>query len=295
MKRNLLRGAFSLVLALFISIIVLCGALLGIVEQTVCSPAYLLKTAQSSGYTAQLYDQIAYHWENLLAITGVMEPETIMAVLTPEKVQEDVLSYLESAFTGSPELDTELLQEDLDKALRAYVEAYYPSAEQQTELEQNIRDLVADCISYYRSSIALPGAGRLLGTVSGVRVYFRPVALLLAGVGAVLLLFLVFLQKPRGEVFYYGAIALAADALFLLGIPALVYGYRIIQRLPLAESALKTLMDAFLEGLLRYLERMGWLAVACTVLLLLIYALCRTVGKLLEKQVSAKPEAEETI
>ncbi len=289
MKKTVLRTVFSLILSLFLAMVVLCGAVLGLAAQTVCNPDYMHSTAQNSGYSTQLYEEIAYQWENLLAITGVMEPEPIMAVLTPEKVQEDALHYLDSAFTGTPEMNTDGLKLALESEIRQYVESYYPSAEQKEEMEQNIRDLVADCISSYRSAISVPGAGYLLGAVNRVRGYLLPGILVMAAVAVLLAVFLFFLQKRRAEVLYYGAVAMATDAAFLLGIPALAQSYRVMERLPLSDSALKTLLQSFLKGILDRVENAGWLVAVCVGLLLLGYGSYYVLRKAPKQK--PKPEA----
>ncbi len=279
MKKNTLRTVFSLILALFLSIVLLSGIVLGLAAQTVCSPEYLRNTAKSSGYAAQLYEEIKYQWENFLAITGVMEPEPIMAVLTPEQVEADALHYLDTAFDGAAELNTDELKAALEGKIRQYVENYYPSSEQKEEMEKNIRDLVADCISCYRSAISIPGIGYLFRAVKGVQGYFLPAALILVVAGIGMLVFLFILQERRTEMLYYGVLVATTDAVFLLGIPALAHGYRVLERLPLGASALKTLLQRYLAGVLDWLKNAGWIAAICAVALLLVYVICCAVRK----------------
>ncbi len=273
MKQTVLPVALSGLLALFLSVVTVAGALFYIAGESLCEPTYLMQTAQDSGYTQELYGQIAYKWENLLAITGIQDQEPVMAVLTPEEVAQDALLFLETAYEGSAELDLQQLSVDLETKVREYVDKNYPSAQQQAELEKNILDLVNACISDYRSAVSIPGAGTVLRTLNKIRQYVKPGMYITAGAALVFLVLLFFLQRKRRETLYYTAIALTADSLILLGVPALIYGNRVIERLPLGASAMKTLIDAFLIGILDRMHSAGLLFLLTALLLLLVYGL----------------------
>ncbi len=271
--KKVLQVSFSCILTLFLSLLLLAGTAIDLAKGTVCRPQYLVDIADKSTYAQELYEEIRYEWENLLAITGVTEPTPIMAVLTPERVREDALQYLEDAYTGSPQLSTDALKQELEAEVRRYVNSNYIPLEQRDELEQNITDLVSSCISHYRSSIMLPAAGKILGAVKGIEKYIRPGLHIAAGGAAVLVIFLFFLQRKRRNLFYYAAIAGATDAVLLYSVPELVKHYEIMERLPFGESAMKTLILRYLEDLVGKVKAFGRVFLKATVAAVLAFLL----------------------
>ena len=284
MKTNILAAVFSCILSLFLAVVLLAGSLCVYAQRTVCEPGVLLQVSQECGYSQELYDEIKYKWENLLSITGVMKPEPILEVLTPELVQEDTLVYLHSAYMGASVLDTDELKSHLESKIRDYAYSNNIHATPKEELEQNITDLVNACIQDYQGSITIPLLPRILGAVSGITGYLKIGLYAVSAVGLVLLIFLFFLQRKRRNTLYYTAIATATDAVLLLGLTALADRYELIARLPFEASALKTLISAYLQTLLNKLNTVGSLFLWVTVALLLVYALTCTISALLRSK-----------
>ncbi len=273
MKKRIIATVFSTILSLFLAIVLLATCLCYFARQTVCDPQLLTDIANDSGYTAELYEQIKYKWENLVSITGVTDPDSIMQVLTQEQVQKDALAYLQDAYTGTATIDTE----ELSQALRAKVSDYAYSnnihATPKAELEQNIDDLVAACIQDYKTSIRIPLLPRLLGTVSQIPAYLKT-AIQIGWVSCfVLLVFIFFLQKKRTYTLYFAAISTATNALLLLGGCWLIRENQLIERLPIDISALRTLLCAYLSKLVSQLERFGYLFLQATLVLLAVHLL----------------------
>ena len=276
MKKRILTTVFSCILSLFLAIVLLAGSLCVYARRTVCEPEILLQISQECGYSQELHDEIKYKWENLLSITGVMEPESIIGVLTPESVRENTLKYLHSAYGGTVELDTTDLKSQLDAKIRDYAYSNNIHATPKEELEQNITDLVNACIQDYRGAIAIPLLPRLLGAVSGITGYLEIGLYAAVASSLVLLVFLFFLQRKRWDTFYYAAISTATNAVLLLGLTGLADHYDLIARLPFEASALKTLINAYLQHLLDRLNTMGltflWVAVALALVFALTWA-----------------------
>lgn len=273
MKKKIIATVFSTILSLFLAIVLLATCLCYFARQTVCDPQLLTDIANDSGYTAELYEQIKYKWENLVSITGVTDPDSIMQVLTQEQVQEDALAYLQDAYTGTATIDTE----ELSQALRAKVSDYAYSnnihATPKAELEQNIDDLVAACIQDYKTSIRIPLLPRLLGTVSQIPAYLKT-AIQIGWVSCfVLLVFIFFLQKKRTYTLYFAAISTATNALLLLGGCWLIRENQLIERLPIDISALRALLCAYLSKLVSQLESFGYLFLQATLVLLAVHLL----------------------
>ncbi len=273
MKTKVIRTVFNVVLALFLAVIILAGSLFYLAETSLCNPVYLADTARTSPYTQELYEQIAYDWEDLMAITGILEPQSIMTVLTTERVAQDALHYLNSAYNGTASLPLDDLHEQLEGKVREYVNVHFPSAEQNPEQEENIKSLVNACISDYRSAISIPGAGVALGTMARLRQYLQPglVITAIAAVGLLVLLF--FLQEKRRELLYYASLALTTNCLVFLGIPWLIHKNRIIDRLPLRASAMKTLIDHYIVGILNQMNTIGMILLLGALLLILAYGI----------------------
>lgn len=273
MKKRIIATVFSTILSLFLAIVLLATCLCYFARQTVCDPQLLTDIANDSGYTAELYEQIKYKWENLVSITGVTDPDSIMQVLTQEQVQEDALAYLQDAYTGTATIDTE----ELSQALRTKVSDYAYSnnihATPKAELEQNIDDLVAACIQDYKTSIRIPLLPRLLGTVSQIPAYLKT-AIQIGWVSCfVLLVFIFFLQKKRTYTLYFAAISTATNALLLLGGCWLIRKNQLIERLPIDISALRALLCAYLSKLVSQLESFGYLFLQATLVLLAVHLL----------------------
>lgn len=284
MKKKILTTVFSSILALFLAIVLLAGTLCVYARQTVCEPNVLLQISQECGYSQELYNEIKYKWENLLSITGVMEPESIMAVLTPELVREDTLKYLGSAYDGATDLDTTELKSQLEVKIRDYAYSNNIHATPEEELEQNITDLVNACIQDYRGAITVPLLPKILGAVSRITGYLKIGLYAAVAGGLVLLIFLFFLQQKRRETLYYATIATATDGVLLLGLTGLANHYELIARLPFEASALKTLISAYLQNLLDRFSSMGLAFLCIAVVLLLGLALAWTYAALIQSR-----------
>jgi len=279
--KTFLRVTFSCILSLFLAISCLAGGLCHLGQRVICDPAPLLRAAETGGAAKQLYDEIFYDWENLISITGVEEPEAMLGLLTQERVQQDLLRYIRDSYSGTPSIQTDDLRSQLDALVRQYAYSHNIHATPESELEQNISDLVDACISDYREAIRIPLLPTLLGKVSSFEAYFSklfPVAC----VGAfVFLLFLFFLQKKKSNTLYYLCLSVATGGVILYGATLLVDRYDILNRLPFTDSAIKTLVVSYLQSILESLEQYGivYLLVACLVLVL--YLLWCTVSALI--------------
>lgn len=271
MMKTFLRAFFSCLLALFLAILVLGVGLCHLGQMVVCNPATLQKLAVDTGYTKQLYDEIVYDWENYLAITGVETPETIMAVLTQEQVNQDALKYITDAYTGTATINTETLRSNLDSKVREYAHSHNIYETPEEELEQNIQDLVDACIDDYTSAITIPMLVKILSTIHRYGTLLLPCLIALSVGSIVLLVFIFFLQKQKQDVLYYGALATATGTIILLGIPKLAAHYNILNRLPVTESAMKTLVRSYLKTVLDAVGRYGNLFLVATVALLALY------------------------
>lgn len=281
MKKQILSTVFSIVLALFLAFALLAGSLCMFAKNIVCKPDVLQQTVLSSGYTQELYEQIQYSWENYLAISGVSEPNPIMAILTPEKVREDALRYLENCYNGETVLNTDPIRADLEAKVREYVDGQLGYGVPDDELENNIRELLDACINTYRQALTIPMLPKILKTVSSLEKYTAPGALCTFGFGFLLIVFLFFLQRKRQNTLYYASIATLTNALLLMGAVWLTRHYELIARLPIEESALRTLLISFLQIILDSLWKIGLIFLVSTLALLFLYLLCILVGKLI--------------
>lgn len=284
MKKKVLSVIFSGILSLFLAIVLLVGALCAFAYGTVCDQQLLTSTANASGYTDQLYEEIKYKWENLLSITGVMDPDPIMQVLTPQTVQEAVLSYLRDAYTGTANIDTQTLRDELEAKIRDYAYSNNIHATPQAELDQNISDLVSACMKEFTSAIKIPLLPRLLGAVSRIAPYLKMAPIICAVCAAALLLFVFFLQPKRRDTLYYASISTATNAVLILGGIWMAGHYRVVDRLPVEISALRTLIVSYLNGLLENLQLYGEVFLQVTILLLLLYALALVVSALVDRR-----------
>ena len=284
MKKNILTTVFSCILSFFLAIVLLAGSLCVYARKTVCEPDVLLQISQECGYSQELYDEIKYKWENLLSITGVTEPESIMEVLSPELVREDTLTYLRSAYQEKSDPNTAELKSQLESKIRDYAYSNNIHATPEKELEQNITDLVNACIQDYQGAIAIPLLPKLLGAVSGITAYLKVGLYATAAAALVLLVFIFFLQRMRRETLYYAAIATATNGVLLLGLNGLADHYELIARLPFEASALKSLISAYLQHLLDKLQLMGLAFLCVAVVLMLGFALAWTCALLIQSR-----------
>lgn len=293
MTKTFLRVFFSCLLALFLAILILGAGLCHLGQRVVCNPATLQKLAVDTGYTKQLYDEIVYDWENYLAITGVETPETIMAVLTQEQVDQDVLQYIKDAYTGTAAVNTETLRGDLESKVREYANSHNIYETPEEELEQNIQDLVDACIDDYTSAINIPMLVKILSTIHRYGTMLLPCLIALSIGSIILLVFIFFLQKQKQDVLYYGAIATATGSIVLLGIPKLAAYYNVLNRLPVTASAMKTLVKSYLQTLLAAIGSYGKVFLITTIALLALYIVITVIVALTKYRKSAAPETAE--
>ncbi len=287
MKKNILSAVFSCVLALFMAICTIAGALCLGVKDMLCKPDALLDSAKTSGYYTELYEQIKYKWENLLSITGIEETDPFVAVMTPEMVEEQAALYLEGSYTGSVELDTQDLRSALEEKVRAYAHSHNIYATPEAELEQNIRELVDACIADYTQAIRLPLLPRLLGAAAGVYGYLEIAGPVLFGTAFLLLVFLFFLQRKREETLYYASLSAGTGAVLLLGLMGLIKGYDVVNRLPFEASAMRTLVMTYVQRFVDKLTDLGFMFLVATAILALPYGIVQLV-RLLKKRKGEK-------
>ena len=255
--KQFLRVLFSCILCLFLAIFTFADKISDYAIHTILNPGFLVESAEKSGYAQQVYDEIVYEWENLLSITGVETPEDIMVILTPELVEKDALGYISDSTKGSATLDTKELRNALNGKVRTYAYSHNIYATPTEELEQNISDLVDACMDEYESAITVPMLPRILGQIYGYTSLI-PDIILISAVGYVLiLLFLFFLQTKRENILYYMSISTATSAVIFVAIPYLAAHYDIVNRIPFAESSLRTLIATYLQDLLDAMAQQG--------------------------------------
>lgn len=286
MKKAVLSTVFSCILSLFLALALLVGGLCVYASSTVCSPDLLTDLARSSGYCNELYEEIQYDWENLLAITGVADPDPIMAVLTPAQVEADTISYINDSYKGSAAINTEALEAELSEKVRTYVLSILPDGTIDADLEKNINELIASCISDYKSAVRIPALPKILGTVSKLAPYLTVGLWASVAAAVVILVFLFFLQRKRHDTLYFAAISAGTNAVLLFVATGLVTHYQIVERLPIEVSALKTLLSGYLLILLNTLQKYGYLFLQITLLLLFAYLLAVVVSLLLQRKAS---------
>lgn len=258
MKKKILRILFSCILSLFISILALALGLSHFAKDYVCNKAHIQSICETSNFTKELYEEIRYDWENLVSITGITEQNSILSVLTPQMVKNDATAFIISSYTGNATLNTETLRANLETKVREYASSHNINATPDAELEKNITDLVDACIEDYRMSVSIPTLPKILGNVSSLSSYLDTL-ILFAAVGIMLLLlFLLFIQRKKQDVFYYISVSGVTNAILLIGAMHLAGYYEIISRLPFADSALKTLISDYLQSLVNVLEHYGY-------------------------------------
>ena len=271
MKKNILSAVFSCILALFVAICVIAGALSFRIKDIVCKPGALLTSAEESGFYTELYEEILYKVENLLSITGIEDTAPFTELLTPELVAEQAKYYLENSYTGSAELDTQELKTALEEKVRAYAYSHNIYAAPEAELEQNIRELVDACMADYTQAIKLPMLPKLLSAAANAYDYLYLAAPVLGCVALFFLVFLFFLQRKREDTLYYAALSAATGAVLLLGLTGLAKRYDVVNRLPFEASAMKTLVVDFAQRLLGAVTDLGLIFLVATGVLVLSY------------------------
>lgn len=283
MTQKILRVFFSCVLSLFIALLCLAGGVCKFAQVTVCDTASMLRVAGEEGFTAQLYEEIEYDWDNLVSITGVTEPEEIMSVLTQEQVEQDALKYITDSYTGTATVDTSELRSQLDEKVRNYAYSHNINATPEAELEQNINDLVDACIIDYTDAIQIPLLPKILGFVGSLGERLGKLVPFIAAGAGVLILFLFFLQKKHRDILYYTAISSATAGIVLIGVNLLTEHYEILSRLPFSESAVKTLVTSYLQMILDELNKYSTFYLLIGALLLAVYLLVCLLVKLFSK------------
>ncbi len=293
MKKTL-ASVFSFVLSLFLAFSLLLGSLSLFFYHTALDEKDLVRVADESKYTEELYEEIRDSWENLFAITGVMEPDPMLKLLTPEKVEEDAFSFLRSSFSGKGEISTEKLEKDLDEKIREYVKSQ-GEEEISEEVEKNIKELVSSCTGKYEKGIRVPLLPTVLGKAGAVKKYLVPAAIASFVFSLVLAVFIFFLQKKKKETLYFLIISVATCAIIFLGAAFFAEGYGLTSRLPIEESALLTLVASFLQFLIDEIFLTGIIFVGIAVLFLAVYLILTFIlkGKAFDKEDKPLPVSAE--
>ena len=282
--KSRLTVILSFVVSLFLTLTLLATALCAFGSAFLEKSEGLEEAALKSDYSNTLYEEIKYDFENLLSITGVMETESIMTVLTPEMVERDALSYLAYSYGDGANLDTLSLEADLYTKIRTYIESVLPEGEEWSEeLENNLNDLVSACVRRYCQGIQIPMLPKIGKTLVKLGSYLKwgAIAAALASLGCMAYLFL--LHKPRRKALYYHALSTTTNSVLFLGAVYLAKQNHITERLPIKESALQDLLSTYLQSLLGVLEQIGWVFLGATVLLLLAESVLYFISQKKEK------------
>lgn len=271
MKKKILSKIFSYILALFLAVTMFAGVVCDIIYKNVCNPEVILSTAASSGYTTQLYEEIAYKWENLLSVTGISDVEPFIQVLTLEKVENAAYSYLCNSYTGTAEVETQNLSTDLKSRVLEYAENNNIYETSQEELNTNADNLVSACMTEFKNSIRIPLLPKMLSATGKLAPVLKVGPIVCAAFFALLSVFLFFLQRNRTDVLYYSITSTITNAVLLLGISWAAIHYRAAERLPVDISALRTLAVTYLNHLFDRLRTYGYGLLILAAALLLLY------------------------
>ncbi len=269
MKKTL-NSVFSFILSLILAFSLLLGGLSVFAYNTALNPEALIRVADESKYTEELYQEIYDSWDNLFAITGVSSPEPMLKVLTFEDVKNDAFSYLRSSYNGKGKISTEKIEKELDEKVREYVKSQ-GEEEISEEVEKNIKELVLSCMGKYEKAIRIPLLPTVLSAAGKIKNYLIPAVIASFAFALVLVVFIFFLQKKRKETLYFLTISAATCALIFLGAAFLAEHYEIASRLPIEASALLTLLSNFIKLLIDEILLFGIVFAGAAVLLLAIY------------------------
>lgn len=273
MKKTVLSRIFSFVLALFLAITLLASAMAGYVRGTVADPQNVKNAVTGSDFAAALYSEILAKWDNLISICGIADTAPMLEILTEERVQADVLAYYDAAYHGKQDVDTEALEKALEEKLWAYAESLENTDRSDKELKKNIADLVKACMDEYRTSVRVPLLHTLLGALTRRKKWLNVGEIGAAAFACLLLLFLFFLQEKRRYTLYFAAVATATDTVLILGGGLFAKAIDLVNRLPLAESALRDLAVICANDMLTKLLILGAAFLAVTLILLLVFVL----------------------
>lgn len=257
MKKTVLSKAISFLLSLLLATTLLGGFVCAYIGQTVGDPRRIDEAAAESGYGDTLYGEIRDKWENLFAVSGIPDAEEMLSVLRKDTLMSDIRSYFAGAYQGQLIVDTQALEDALQEKLEAYVAGIEDADPEDLELQKNIRDLVAACADQYRLAVRIPMLHTVLGKVTRIRDLLAVAVAAAALFAVVLAVFLFFLQKPRADALYFGAVATVTDTVLLLGLRIFAGWIRLVDRLPLAQSALRDLAQVYVADLLSVLTRWG--------------------------------------
>ena len=273
MKKTVLSRVFSLMLALFLALSLLGCAAIAYAGWTVADPENVKKAVIACSYGETLREEIAKKWDNLLSICGIADTSPMLEILTEDRVQADVLTYFADAYHSKQTVDTKSLEEELEAKLWEYTATLENADPEDQELQKNVRDLASACMEEYRISIRVPLLHNVLGAITRYKKWMLCGGLVLAVFSVLLLVFLFFLQRQRRDIFYFAALATATDTLLILGGGLFARGIDLVNRLPLAQSALRDLAVLCASNMLTKLLITGTVLLAVTVLLLLLYIL----------------------
>ena len=275
MNKKNLSTVFSYILALFLAITIFAGCMCDFAYKTVCDPEMLVTVADSCGYTSGLHEEIVYKWENLVSVTGIPDTDPFVQIVTQERVEESALSYLRNAYTGTAEIETQAIADELRNMVHEYAYGNNTYETPEAELDRNIENLVSACVNEYTNSIRVPMLPKLLSALSKLAPVLKNGPIICVAFSSLLIVFLFFLQNKRADVLFYFAVSTLANAVLLLGTSWLAMRYRVAERLPIAISALRTLAVSYVNCLFEKLLTYGqaFLLAAAAALVLHIVAL----------------------
>lgn len=274
MKQDRLRSIICWILAFFLAAVLLAGVLCVFGRVVTADRTALFDSMQETDYAETLTSEIREKWDNLAAITGIQERTELLNLVTEQRVAVDSQTYYENAYLGQSVLDTDALRREVRTFVEEYVAGTDPWFVNEAELQQNITDLVDACIDEYALSVKIKLMPNVLGQMEKIASLLEKGMWVCAVMTLLLTVFLFFLQVRRRETLRYLFCAVAPTPILLLAACRFVKAEAYIYRLPMADSALKGMLEQYLEKILAMLQYIGeitvWVAMGVLGLYLVI-------------------------
>ncbi len=245
MKKINLPLAFSYILSFFLSLTICAVAVCFVFLFTIANPENIDKAILKSDFVKPLKNEISEKWENLAAISGMEESEKLLALLSDERIEKDSREYFKKAYKGKA-IDTTPLKDEIYVIVSEYAKAHNPHLISDSEVEQNVLDLVNACITEYDISVKIKLMPTLLAKVSKLTPVIIGVLIGCIVLSVGLFIFIFRLQKSLKNTLTYLFYALASNSILFVFLSLFIYFNNFINRIPIEASALYNLTVEYL-------------------------------------------------
>jgi len=287
-SKKIIRKSFSFLFSFLAMFTAFIFCVLIIAKVTAFNKNFFKKAVDKTDYTIKLTERIK---EKMISdtreLSGGQIPdealdEIFMLAVAKGTVRGDTLKSLDAALNNAPsKVNTRDLSSNLHKGFNKYIAENHPDTPVEGELKENIEQLIKNCEKIYKAEVEveyIDKYGKVLTSFS----FVLDIAVIVTGILALLLILPVIPLNYRAKTrFQYAIFASSGLMLMLLVLPAVIYGFKFIDRIVIT-GLLRILFEYMAFKTVNMFIYAGLAAAALTVLLTGLRLIFVRLGKVKE-------------